>query len=105
VLGPDHPHTAQSLNNLGGLLQAMGNLAGTRPYFERAYAVREKALGSNHPDTAQSIWWLGVLAERDGDKAKAKASVLYRQALTIYENALGPEHPTSQKVRQFLGNV
>ncbi|MDH4136601.1 MAG: tetratricopeptide repeat protein, partial [Anaerolineae bacterium] len=44
VLGGEHPDTARSLNNLGFLLQAMGDLAGARPYYERALAIREKVL-------------------------------------------------------------
>jgi Flp pilus assembly protein TadD len=40
-----------SLNNLGTLLRAQDDLAGARPYFERALAIREKALGPAHPST------------------------------------------------------
>ncbi len=47
ALGPDHPDTAQSLNNLGMLLQAMGDIPAARPYLERA-------LGPGHPDTQRS---------------------------------------------------
>jgi hypothetical protein len=54
-LGPDHPHTATSLNNLAGLLRAQGDLAGARPLFERALAICEKGLGPDHPDTATSL--------------------------------------------------
>jgi hypothetical protein len=36
TLGPEHPLTAASLNNLASLLQAQGDLAGARPLFERA---------------------------------------------------------------------
>src|SRR6266478_5454428 len=49
VAGPDHPGTATSLNNLGYLLRAEGDLEGARPYYERALAIREKALGPDHP--------------------------------------------------------
>src|SRR5438094_320413 len=51
ALGPDHPTTAPSLNNLAYLLQAQGDLAAARPLFERALAICEKALGPDHPDT------------------------------------------------------
>jgi Flp pilus assembly protein TadD len=34
VLGPEHPNTATSLNNLGSLLQVQGDLAGARLYYE-----------------------------------------------------------------------
>jgi hypothetical protein len=52
VLGPEHPDTATSLNNLAGLLYAQGDLAGARPLYERALAIREKVLGPEHPNTA-----------------------------------------------------
>jgi hypothetical protein len=52
VRGPEHPDTATSLNNLALLLQAQGDLAGARPLYERALAIREKMLGLEHPDTA-----------------------------------------------------
>jgi tetratricopeptide (TPR) repeat protein len=51
VLGPEHPGTALSLNNLGALLRSQGDLAGARPYFERALAIWEDQLGPDHPDT------------------------------------------------------
>ena len=72
VLGSE-PHneaalqaTALSLNNLGGLLQAMGNLAEARPYYERALGIYEKALGPEHPDTALSLNNLGSLLQAMG---------------------------------------
>jgi Tfp pilus assembly protein PilF len=43
ALGPEHAHTAASLNNLGHLLKEQGDLAGARPLFERALAIYEKA--------------------------------------------------------------
>jgi Tetratricopeptide repeat len=33
VLGPEHPDTATSLSNLGGTLEAQGDLIGARPLF------------------------------------------------------------------------
>ena len=46
VHGPDDPVTAESLSNLGLLLQAENDLAGARPLLERALAIREKKLRS-----------------------------------------------------------
>jgi tetratricopeptide (TPR) repeat protein len=51
VLGPTHPDTALSLNNLGALLQAQGEPAAARPLYERALAIAENVLGSAHPHT------------------------------------------------------
>lgn len=53
ALGPEHPNTATSLNNLADLLRAEGDLAGARPLFERALAIFEKALGPEHPNTVE----------------------------------------------------
>jgi Flp pilus assembly protein TadD len=44
-----HTDTADSLNNLGGLLQAIGDLAGARPYYEQALAILEQVYPANHP--------------------------------------------------------
>jgi hypothetical protein len=40
-----------SLNNLGALLQAQGDLVGARPYYERALRIFMARLGSNHANT------------------------------------------------------
>ena len=91
-LGPEHPDTATSLNNLALLLQAQGDLAGARPLYERALAIREKALGPEHPHTATSLNNLALLLKaQEGDFAGARP--LYERALAIREKALGPEHP------------
>jgi hypothetical protein len=51
VLGPEHPNTATSLNNLGSLLQAQGDLAGAWPYLERALRICQTVLGEVYPST------------------------------------------------------
>ncbi len=69
MLGPEHPDTATSLNNLAGLLQAQGDFAGARPLYERALAIREKVLGPEHPDTASSLNNLAIRLQAQGDLA------------------------------------
>ena len=51
VLGPDHPDTARSLNNLDFLAYYEGDLAAARSYLARALAIYEQRLGPEHPDT------------------------------------------------------
>ncbi len=101
VLGPEHPDTAASLNNLGYLLQAQGDLAGARPYYERALAIRERVLGPEHPDTAGSLNNLGYLLQAQGDLAGARP--YYERALAIRERVLGPEHPDTAGSLNNLG--
>ena len=90
ALGPEHPSTATSLNNLALLLNARGDLGGARPLFERALAIDEMALGPEHPDTAQSLNNLAGLLQAQGDLGGARP--LFERALAIREKALGPEH-------------
>jgi tetratricopeptide (TPR) repeat protein/pimeloyl-ACP methyl ester carboxylesterase len=91
TLGPEHPDTATSLNNLATLLQDQGDLAGARPLFERALAISEKTLGPDHPETATSLNNLATLLHAQGDLPGARP--LLERALAIIEKALGPEHP------------
>jgi tetratricopeptide (TPR) repeat protein len=91
VHGPEHPHTAESLNNLALLLQDGGDHAAARPLYERALAIREKALGPEHPDTAMSLNNLSLLLRTQGELARARS--LCERALAIREKGLGPEHP------------
>jgi hypothetical protein len=51
VLGPEHPDTLASLNNLANLYQAQGRYGEAEPLYRRALAVMEKVLGPEHPDT------------------------------------------------------
>jgi tetratricopeptide (TPR) repeat protein len=61
-----------SLNNLAFLFRAQGDLAGARPLYERALAIREKGLGPDHPDTAQSLNNLaGQLYDQGGRRTDA----------------------------------
>ena len=55
VLGPRHPNTATSLNNLATLHRHMGNHKAALPLYTRALEIREAVLGPRHPDTASSL--------------------------------------------------
>ena len=43
ALGPDHPDTATSLNNLAELYRSMGDYAKAEPLYERALKISEKS--------------------------------------------------------------
>jgi len=52
VLGPDHPDTATSYNNVAFNLNAQGRAAEAELLFRKALEIRERVLGPDHPDTA-----------------------------------------------------
>jgi len=90
-LGPEHPSTATSLNNLALLYTNQSLYPKAEPLYQRALAINEKALGPEHPSTALSLNNLAGLYRVQG--LYAKAEPLYQRALAIDEKALGPEHP------------
>jgi tetratricopeptide (TPR) repeat protein len=101
ALGPEHPSTAISLNNLGSLLKARGDLAGAEPLYRRALAIDEKALGPDHPYTAVDLDNLAGSLEAKGDLASAETFL--RRAVVIYERVLGPQHNRTQDAKTREG--
>jgi tetratricopeptide (TPR) repeat protein len=97
ALGPEHPDTAASLNNLACLLTNQRDFAAARPLFERVLEIQEKALGPEHPTTATSLDNLAVLLRDQGDFAGA--GPLFKRALASFERAFGPEHPDTNCAR------
>jgi Tfp pilus assembly protein PilF len=55
-------------------------------------------LGPTHPEVANSLNNLGWLYYDQGKYADAEP--LLQRALNIFEEVLGSEHPTTQKVRK-----
>jgi tetratricopeptide (TPR) repeat protein len=61
VLGPEHPDTALSLNNLAFLYQAIGEYAKAELLGQEALRIWQKVLGPEHPLTATSLENLAVV--------------------------------------------
>ncbi len=69
--GPDHPTTANMLNNLAALYKSQGRYAEAEPLYMRALGIVEKALGPDHPHVAVSLNNLAVLYKTQGRYAEA----------------------------------
>lgn len=63
ALGPTHPATATSLNNLAILCYYQGKLQAAAALMQRALDIREQVLGPHHPDTIGSRQSLAVIAQ------------------------------------------
>ena len=88
ALGPEHPDTATTLNNLAHLYSVTGAYAKAEPLYQRVLAFREKTHGTGDLDTATTLADLAFQYKTTG--AYAKAAPLYERALAIHEKALGP---------------
>jgi Tfp pilus assembly protein PilF len=103
AFGPDHPNVAIRVNNLGSVLQYLGDLASARQHFERALRIDEAVFGSNHPDVARVVNNLGKVLQDLGDLAGAQQH--FERALRIGEATLGPNHPNVAIRVNNLGSV
>ena len=72
TLGNRHPSTITSINNLGGLLMAKGDLDAAELLYREAMDVQRETLGNRHPNTLISISNLGLLLQDKGDLATAE---------------------------------
>ena len=102
-----HPDLANSLNNLGYLLQAQGDYGGARGYHERALAMHEALYPKDryphgHPDLAVSLNNLGSLLQAQGDHGGARG--YYQRAWTMSE-ALYPKDRYPQGHPDLAGSL
>ena len=103
VLGPDHPDTLLSQNNLAYAYQSAGRLAEGIPLFERTLADRERIMGRDDPDTISSLNNLAYAYQSAG--RLAEAIPLIEQALADSERVLGPDHPHTLTYRNNLARL
>ena len=101
VLGPDHPDTSQSLDDLGIVLGQHGERASARTLLERGLVARERVLGPEHPATAQSLHNLATLLGEQGELETAR--LLQERSLAIRERILDPGHPDIANALMGLG--
>lgn len=93
VMGPAHPTTLASMNNLAGLLANNGDYLGAVSLARRALEASEHVLGPKHLNTLCCVNSLAHSLELNGDYSNAEP--LYRRALEGIEGVLGPDHRTT----------
>jgi CHAT domain-containing protein/Tfp pilus assembly protein PilF len=102
-LGPEHPDVAIDYNGLGAAYQDKGDYDRAISYYEKALAIRLKALSPVHPDVASSYNNLGLAYNYKGDYDRAIS--YYEKALAVKFKALGPGHPDVATSYNNLGGA
>ena len=64
MLGPDHPHTATSLNKLAILCYYESDYKSAAELMRRALSIYEAVLGADHPDSRSSRESLRVIVAK-----------------------------------------
>jgi serine/threonine protein kinase len=89
-LGPDHPDTLSTFNNLAGAYQDAGKTAEAIALFEKVKDARIAKVGSDHPVTLAALHNLAV-AYLDAGKTTA-AIDLFEKIRDAKLNTIGPDH-------------
>ncbi len=89
-LGREHPSTALTLNNLGGVLALRGDFAQAEQMQRAALGTMEKVFGEQHPDTAAVLTSLSLALDRQGKIAEAEAS--FQRAVDISRKTGNPRN-------------
>ena len=100
ILGPDHPGTLVSRNNLALAYQDAGKLEKAIDLFEQTLADFERILGPDHPHTLITRNNL-ALAYLSAGRLE-QAIDLFEQTLADFERILGPDHPHTLITRDNL---
>ncbi|HMO16337.1 MAG TPA: serine/threonine-protein kinase [Pirellulaceae bacterium] len=95
-LGPDHPDTLKTVNNLGQALTGLGRHAEARQLFQIALSGRRSVLGSAHTATLSTQIGLAMSLFSDGQSDEAEA--MLQEGLQLVQSQ-GPEY---QKLRMSL---
>ncbi|WP_454933455.1 FxSxx-COOH system tetratricopeptide repeat protein [Actinomyces oris] len=103
TLGPDHPSTLTSRNNLAGAYRDAGRLDEAIALCEETLEDRTRTLGPHHPDTLTSRNNLAS-AYRDAGRLD-EAITLCEETLTDSTRILGPHHPDTLATRNNLASA
>jgi hypothetical protein len=103
LYGPDHPATAQAVNDLAVAYDRATRDQQALAASERALAIRQRTLGPDHPDTMMSMRNVAISRRRSGRPGEALP--LYRTVAATYARTLGDLHPRAIASADEVGNA
>ena len=103
VLGPHHPDTLASRNNLAGTYRASGRLDKAIALYEQTLEDSIRGLGTDHPSTLTSRLNLAGAYQAAG--RLSEAIPLYEQVFSGRSRVLGPDHRSTLMSRDELAGA
>jgi Flp pilus assembly protein TadD len=101
--GPDHPHLAYPVREIGKIHMAQKRYGEAEPFLRRSLEIRRKELPAGHPEIARAKTLLGsCLAElgRDGE-----AMALLREANATFATQHFSHDESAQQARVLLAKL
>ena len=103
ALGPHHPDTLASRNNLAGTYRASGRLDKAIALYEQTLEDSIRVLGTDHPSTLTSRLNLAGAYQAAG--RLDEAITLYEQVFSGRSRVLGPDHRSTLTARDELADT
>jgi len=103
ALGPEHPDTLRTRNDLAVTLDDEGKYAEAEVEYRAVIELEKKLLGPDHPTTLTTRDNLGGALYHQGKYAEAEAE--FRAVLKLEEKVLGPEHTDTLYTRNNLAGT
>ena len=103
ILGPDHPDTLFSRNNLASAYQSAGRLGEAITLYEQTLTNTTRVLGDDHPDTLFSRNNLAGAYQSAG--RLGEAIPLFEEVLADRVRVLGDDHPSTLASRGNLAGA
>eukprot|EP00729_Bicosta_minor_P023870 gene23870-biopygen12523 len=94
MLGPEHPDTLMTKENISITLCSQGKDAEALPLVRESYRGYTKVYSSKHPRTLDAASHLGNVLMKLGEYAESEA--ILRETLVLEREVLGPEHPQTK---------
>ncbi len=91
LLGEQHPHVAESLNNLAVLYDRLFKYSQAESLFLEALRILKRIFASEHPKIASTMNNLAVIYR--SQKRYWEAEQMHLEVLRIRKSLLGEEHP------------
>ncbi len=103
ALGPDHPDVAVILKNIGILKASTKQYVEADLLLKQSLVLTTKAMGHEHPIVAVTMRTIAVCQVIQGHYAEAERII--RRSLEIGKKMLGSEHPEVAASTQVLAQV
>lgn len=100
LFGEVHPTVAETLNNIGLVMYAQGQVKESIPVFERALVIKKQAYGSQNPGVASALFTVGGLYHKAGEFEKAREK--YLEARDIRFGLFGGRHKETKQCDEMM---
>ena len=103
LLGPEHPSTLNTANNLAQSLATQGKYADAERIKSEVYGVCKRVLGLEHPDTLTTASNLAVTLFEQRNYTEAQ--LLIEATLEVQRRVLGPNHHITLTTASLLDQM